>query len=162
MNKKASVSKELNAKHTKQFAVPVLCVLCRPSNSDKEPATGLQIAGMVLKLIIFTSPMHLDDKTGAYFDYGNHTEKVRLRWYEVTDNDVMRQELLCETLQSPQLQLVAHVGKLVMSAFSLSCWGAFHLYALYLHLLVSHFYQSSDAHPKVIITIQICPGIMGS
>ncbi|KAL5198867.1 hypothetical protein ABZP36_002379 [Zizania latifolia] len=70
MNEKASVSKELNAKHKK---------------------------------------MHLDYKTGAYFDYGNHTEKVRLRWYEVTDNDVMRRELLRETLQSPQLQLVLHV-----------------------------------------------------
>ncbi|KAG8054167.1 hypothetical protein GUJ93_ZPchr0001g31040 [Zizania palustris] len=63
--------------------------------------------------------MHLDDKTGAYFDYGNHTEKVRLRWYEVKDNDVMRRELLRETLQSPQLQLVPHVGYVSLFPFML-------------------------------------------
>jgi mannosyl-oligosaccharide glucosidase len=61
--------------------------------------------------------MHLDDKTGAYFDYGNHTEKVRLRWYEVRENDVMRRELLRETLQPPQLQLVPHVGYVSMFPF---------------------------------------------
>uniref|UniRef100_A0A0E0JSX2 Mannosyl-oligosaccharide glucosidase n=1 Tax=Oryza punctata TaxID=4537 RepID=A0A0E0JSX2_ORYPU len=61
--------------------------------------------------------MHLDDKTGAYFDYGNHTEKVRLRWYEVRENDVMRRELLRETLQPPQLQLVPHVGYVNMFPF---------------------------------------------
>jgi mannosyl-oligosaccharide glucosidase len=60
---------------------------------------------------------HLDDKIGAYFDYGNHTEKVRLRWYDVQDKDTMRQELLRETLQPPQLQLVPHVGYVSLFPF---------------------------------------------
>ncbi|XP_044978139.1 mannosyl-oligosaccharide glucosidase GCS1-like [Hordeum vulgare subsp. vulgare] len=59
--------------------------------------------------------MHLDDKTGAYFDYGNHTEKVRLRWYE--DKEAMKRELLRETLEAPQLQLVPHVGYVSLFPF---------------------------------------------
>jgi mannosyl-oligosaccharide glucosidase len=61
--------------------------------------------------------MHLDNKIGAYFDYGNHTEKVRLRWYELNDKDGMRRELLRETLQPPQLQLVPHVGYVSLFPF---------------------------------------------
>lgn len=61
--------------------------------------------------------MHLDEKIGAYFDYGNHTEKVRLRWYEVNNKGVMRRELLRETLQPPQMQLVPHVGYVSLFPF---------------------------------------------
>ncbi|CAM0884412.1 unnamed protein product [Alopecurus aequalis] len=61
--------------------------------------------------------MHLDNKTGAYFDYGNHSEKVRLRWHELRDKDGIRRELLRETLQPPQLQLVPHVGYVSLFPF---------------------------------------------
>ncbi|KAL6840416.1 hypothetical protein ACP4OV_030226 [Aristida adscensionis] len=61
--------------------------------------------------------LHLDDNIGAYFDYGNHTEKVRLRWYDIKDKDGMRRELLRETVQPPQLQLVPHVGYVSLFPF---------------------------------------------
>ncbi|CAD6235305.1 unnamed protein product [Miscanthus lutarioriparius] len=61
--------------------------------------------------------LHLDDKIGAYFDYGNHTEKARLRWFDVKDKDTMRREFLRETLQPPQLQLVPHVGYVSLFPF---------------------------------------------
>ncbi|KAJ3678273.1 hypothetical protein LUZ60_002076 [Juncus effusus] len=54
--------------------------------------------------------MHLDEKSGAYFDFGNHTEKVRLRWKEVRENDVLRRELVRETLAQPEMRLVPHIG----------------------------------------------------
>ncbi|OAY72671.1 Mannosyl-oligosaccharide glucosidase GCS1 [Ananas comosus] len=61
--------------------------------------------------------MHLDDTSGAYYDFGNHTEKVRLRWYEVRSNEMMKRELLRETLEKPQLQLVPHVGYVSLFPF---------------------------------------------
>lgn len=61
--------------------------------------------------------LHLDDTIGAYFDYGNHTEKVRMRWFDVKDNNNMRREFLRETLQVPQLQLVPHVGYVSLFPF---------------------------------------------
>ncbi|KAK3166350.1 hypothetical protein QOZ80_1AG0044680 [Eleusine coracana subsp. coracana] len=61
--------------------------------------------------------LHLDDTMGAYFDYGNHTEKVRLRWFDIKDKDAMRRELLRETEQPPQLQLVPHVGYVSLFPF---------------------------------------------
>lgn len=41
--------------------------------------------------------------------------KVRLRWYE--DKDAMKRELLRETLEAPQLQLVPHVGYVSLFPF---------------------------------------------
>ncbi|ONM35063.1 Mannosyl-oligosaccharide glucosidase GCS1 [Zea mays] len=61
--------------------------------------------------------LHLDDTIGAYFDYGNHTEKVRMRWFDVKDNNNMRREFLRGTLQAPQLQLVPHVGYVSLFPF---------------------------------------------
>jgi mannosyl-oligosaccharide glucosidase len=43
--------------------------------------------------------------------------KVRLRWHELKDKDGMRRELLRETLQPPQLQLVPHVGYVSLFPF---------------------------------------------
>ncbi|XP_072999094.1 mannosyl-oligosaccharide glucosidase GCS1 [Typha latifolia] len=61
--------------------------------------------------------MHLDDISGAYFDFGNHTEKVRLRWYEVKSKDTMQRELLRDTFGRPQLALVPHVGYVSLFPF---------------------------------------------
>lgn len=61
--------------------------------------------------------MHLDDVTGAYFDFGNHTEKVRLRWHEVKVGDTLKRELVRETLERPQLTLVPHVGYVSLFPF---------------------------------------------
>lgn len=55
--------------------------------------------------------MHYDDTYGAYFDFGNHTEKVRLRWKDViTGNNYATRELVREVLDKPKPSLVPHVG----------------------------------------------------
>ncbi|CAN0896147.1 Mannosyl-oligosaccharide glucosidase GCS1 [Linum grandiflorum] len=55
--------------------------------------------------------MHLDPTSGAYSDFGNHTEKVRLSWKVIRDgNNHARRELVREVLETPELRLVPHVG----------------------------------------------------
>ncbi|KAM0934900.1 putative mannosyl-oligosaccharide glucosidase [Dioscorea sansibarensis] len=54
--------------------------------------------------------MHLDDVSGAYFDFGNHTEKVRLRWRDVVVDHHVKRELMREASEKPQLTLVPHLG----------------------------------------------------
>ncbi|CAL9118938.1 unnamed protein product [Musa textilis] len=61
--------------------------------------------------------MHLDDASGAYFDFGYHTEKVRLRWHEVKVLDTVQRELVRETLEEPQLKLVPHLGYVSLFPF---------------------------------------------
>lgn len=58
--------------------------------------------------------MHLDVVTGAYFDFGNHTEKVRLRWHEVNGRMLIR-----EVAERPQLRLVPHLGYVSLFPFML-------------------------------------------
>ncbi|XP_010478035.1 PREDICTED: alpha-glucosidase 2 isoform X2 [Camelina sativa] len=55
--------------------------------------------------------MHYDDDHGAYLDFGNHTEDVRLIWKEVTGvDDHLSRELVRETFGRPELRLVPHIG----------------------------------------------------
>nr|GMD23223.1 mannosyl-oligosaccharide glucosidase GCS1 [Ipomoea batatas] len=55
--------------------------------------------------------MHFDSSYGAYFDYGNHTEKVRLSWKIIgAGSNNPKRELLREVLEKPVLRLVPHVG----------------------------------------------------
>lgn len=55
--------------------------------------------------------MHYDDVYGAYFDFGNHTEKVRLSWQELmVGNNYAGRELVREVLGRPELRLVPHIG----------------------------------------------------
>ncbi|CAL5214028.1 unnamed protein product [Lathyrus oleraceus] len=55
--------------------------------------------------------MHFDDVYGAYFDFGNHTEKVRLEWKELkAENNHVTRQLVREVLESPVLRLVPHIG----------------------------------------------------
>ncbi|XP_058103291.1 mannosyl-oligosaccharide glucosidase GCS1 [Magnolia sinica] len=63
--------------------------------------------------------MHLDEVTGAYFDFGNHTEKVRLRWHEVkvSGGNHANRVLLREVAEKPQLRLVPHVGYVSLFPF---------------------------------------------
>ncbi|KAI5679356.1 hypothetical protein M9H77_10306 [Catharanthus roseus] len=62
--------------------------------------------------------MHFDDGHGAYFDYGNHTEKVRLSWQVVEgDNGYPSRELLREVLEKPMLRLVPHIGYVSLFPF---------------------------------------------
>ncbi|CAI9093220.1 OLC1v1028665C1 [Oldenlandia corymbosa var. corymbosa] len=56
--------------------------------------------------------MHFDADYGAYFDFGNHTEKVRLNWQivEGVNNHPPSQKLSREVLEKPVLRLVPHFG----------------------------------------------------
>ncbi|KAL5973027.1 hypothetical protein ACLOJK_039834 [Asimina triloba] len=63
--------------------------------------------------------MHLDDVSGAYFDFGNHTEKVRLRWHEVRDPSGHNptRVLIREVAEQPNLRLVPHLGYVSLFPF---------------------------------------------
>ncbi|KAL9857551.1 Alpha-glucosidase 2 [Arabidopsis thaliana] len=55
--------------------------------------------------------MHYDKDHGAYLDFGNHTEEVRLVWKEVIHEDGhLSRELVRETYGKPELRLVPHIG----------------------------------------------------
>ncbi|CAH8257364.1 unnamed protein product [Arabidopsis lyrata] len=55
--------------------------------------------------------MHYDSDHGAYFDFGNHTEKVKLIWKEVIqENGQLSRQLLRKTFGKPKLKMVPHVG----------------------------------------------------
>lgn len=56
--------------------------------------------------------MHFDEASGAYLDFGNHTEKVRLRWKEIwtPSGDYAGRKLVREVLEKPELRLVPHIG----------------------------------------------------
>ncbi|GJS22069.1 mannosyl-oligosaccharide glucosidase GCS1 [Tanacetum coccineum] len=62
--------------------------------------------------------MHYDKDYGAYFDYGNHTEKVRLRRKLVEKNGNQPSlELVREVLEKPELRLVPHIGYVSLFPF---------------------------------------------
>ncbi|XP_047329863.1 mannosyl-oligosaccharide glucosidase GCS1-like [Impatiens glandulifera] len=62
--------------------------------------------------------MHFDHASGAYSDFGNHTEKVRLRWQEVVgSNNYINRELIREVLEDPKLRFVPHVGYVSLFPF---------------------------------------------
>ncbi|XP_030497086.2 mannosyl-oligosaccharide glucosidase GCS1 [Cannabis sativa] len=62
--------------------------------------------------------MHFDDAYGAYFDFGYHTEKVRLSWKEIMNgNNYASRELVREVLENPKLRLVPHIGYVSLFPF---------------------------------------------
>ncbi|KAJ1407359.1 Six-hairpin glycosidase superfamily [Sesbania bispinosa] len=62
--------------------------------------------------------MHFDDAYGAYFDFGNHTEKVQLKWKEMEagQNHAARQ-LIRDVLERPVLRFVPHIGYVSLFPF---------------------------------------------
>lgn len=83
--------------------------------------TSVKKYGSTAKLLsVFENlnQMHFDHVRGAYFDFGNHTEKVRLSWREVkVDNYHSRRELIREVLERPTLKLVPHIGYVSLFPF---------------------------------------------
>lgn len=62
--------------------------------------------------------MHFDYTNGAYFDYGNHTEKVRLSWRMVeAGGGYPTRELVREVVEEPVLRLVPHIGYVSLFPF---------------------------------------------
>ncbi|KAI9080854.1 hypothetical protein K1719_037163 [Acacia pycnantha] len=87
---------------------------------DKETKPGKDYATTAKMLSDFEllNQMHFDEAYGAYFDFGNHTEKVRLKWkeIEVGQNHVTRQ-LVRDVLERPQLRFVPHIGYVSLFPF---------------------------------------------
>ncbi|KAL8201349.1 hypothetical protein R6Q57_012688 [Mikania cordata] len=63
--------------------------------------------------------MHFDKDHGAYFDYGNHTERVRLRRQLVqkSGNQQPSLELVREVVEEPVTRLVPHIGYISLFPF---------------------------------------------
>ncbi|XP_022776307.1 mannosyl-oligosaccharide glucosidase GCS1-like isoform X1 [Durio zibethinus] len=87
---------------------------------DKENKPGKEYGSTAKLLSDFDTlnKMHFDHASGAYFDFGNHTEKVRLSWKEVmVGNNHANRELVREVLERPELKLVPHVGYVSLFPF---------------------------------------------
>ncbi|XP_059445134.1 mannosyl-oligosaccharide glucosidase GCS1 isoform X1 [Corylus avellana] len=87
-------------------------------DKDNKPGKDYGKTAKLLSDFEILNQMHFDEAYGAYFDFGNHTEKVRLSWKEkkIGDNYANR-ELVREVLERPQLRLVPHVGYVSLFPF---------------------------------------------
>lgn len=62
--------------------------------------------------------MHFDNAYGAYFDFGNHTEKVQLKWKEMeTEQSYAPRQLVRDVLERPVLRFVPHIGYVSLFPF---------------------------------------------
>ncbi|KAL5055445.1 hypothetical protein RYX36_036127 [Vicia faba] len=62
--------------------------------------------------------MHFDNAYGAYFDFGNHTEKVQLKWIEMeTGQNYAPRQLVRDVLETPVLRFVPHIGYVSLFPF---------------------------------------------
>ncbi|XP_050205267.1 mannosyl-oligosaccharide glucosidase GCS1-like [Mercurialis annua] len=87
---------------------------------EKEDKSGKDYSSTAKLLSDFEllNQMHLDPAYGAYFDFGNHTEKVRLSWKEtIVGNGYLKRDLVREVLERPKLRLVPHVGYVSLFPF---------------------------------------------
>nr|XP_043606881.1 mannosyl-oligosaccharide glucosidase GCS1 [Erigeron canadensis] len=84
----------------------------------KESGKAYEETAKLLADFDLLNKMHFDKDYGAYFDYGNHTEKVRLRRQLVEKNGNQPSlELVREVLEKPELRLVPHVGYVSLFPF---------------------------------------------
>ncbi|KAL5550400.1 hypothetical protein UlMin_000576 [Ulmus minor] len=87
---------------------------------EKEKESGKEY-GTTAKLLAdfkVLNQMHFDETHGAYFDFGYHTEKVRLSWKEkMIGNNYANRELVREVFGNPELRLVPHIGYVSLFPF---------------------------------------------
>ncbi|XWS34587.1 hypothetical protein CRYUN_Cryun21dG0051000 [Craigia yunnanensis] len=85
---------------------------------EKKPGKEYGSTAKLLSDFDTFNQMHFNHASGAYFDFGNHTEKVRLSWKEVmVGNNHANRELVREVLERPELKLVPHVGYVSLFPF---------------------------------------------
>ncbi|GAV87816.1 Glyco_hydro_63 domain-containing protein [Cephalotus follicularis] len=85
---------------------------------DNKPREVYGSTAKLLSDFEFLNQMHFDHAYGAYFDFGNHTEKVRLSWTEtMIGNNHATRELVREVLEKPDLRLVPHIGYVSLFPF---------------------------------------------
>ncbi|XP_010248964.1 PREDICTED: mannosyl-oligosaccharide glucosidase GCS1 [Nelumbo nucifera] len=77
-----------------------------------DPTKDYHATAKLLSNFEVLNKMHFDDAYGAYFDFGNHTEKVRLRWQETKQpgSNYASREFVREVLETPKLRFVPHIG----------------------------------------------------
>nr|KYP52954.1 putative mannosyl-oligosaccharide glucosidase [Cajanus cajan] len=69
-------------------------------------------------LFLLSIQLHFDDALGAYFDFGNHTEKVQLKWKELeAEHNYAARQLVRHVLERPVLRLVPHIGYVSLFPF---------------------------------------------
>ncbi|KAK7319058.1 hypothetical protein RJT34_03770 [Clitoria ternatea] len=87
---------------------------------DKETKSGKNY-GSTAKLLSdveLLNQMHFDDAYAAYFDFGNHTEKVQLKWEEIeTGPNHTTHQLVRDVLEEPVLRFVPHIGYVSLFPF---------------------------------------------
>lgn len=81
---------------------------------DNKPEKEYGSTAKLLSDFDMLNQMHLDPLVGAYFDFGNHTEKVRLSWKET---GVGTRELVRDVLGRPVSRLVPHIGYVSLFPF---------------------------------------------
>ncbi|KAF8099172.1 hypothetical protein N665_0248s0002 [Sinapis alba] len=78
---------------------------------DKISKVDYDSTAKLLSNFDLLNQMHYDKDHGAYFDFGNHTEKVKLVWKEViSENGHLSRQLVRKTSGKPKLRLVPQVG----------------------------------------------------
>ncbi|KAL8514460.1 hypothetical protein ACS0TY_013538 [Phlomoides rotata] len=85
---------------------------------DSQTGKEYNLTAKLLSDFELLNQMHFDYTNGAYFDYGNHTEKVRLSWRMVeAAGGYPTRELVREVLEEPVLRLVPHIGYVSLFPF---------------------------------------------
>uniref|UniRef100_A0A6N2N7T6 Mannosyl-oligosaccharide glucosidase n=1 Tax=Salix viminalis TaxID=40686 RepID=A0A6N2N7T6_SALVM len=82
--------------------------------NDKKPEKEYGSTAKLLSDFDMLNQMHLHPLVGAYYDFGNHTEKVRLSWKETR---VGTRELVREVLEQPVPRFVPHIGYVSLFPF---------------------------------------------
>ncbi|GMH20779.1 hypothetical protein Nepgr_022621 [Nepenthes gracilis] len=84
---------------------------------NNELGKEYHLAAKQLSDFAILNQMHFDEANGAYFDFGNHTEKVRLGWQVKVTGNYVSKELVREVLEMPELQLVPQLGYVSLFPF---------------------------------------------
>ncbi|KAK7246974.1 hypothetical protein RIF29_41848 [Crotalaria pallida] len=87
---------------------------------DKEtkPEKNYGSTAKLLSDLELLNQMHFDDAYGAYFDFGNHTEKVKLKWIEMGSGyGYASRQLVRDVLEWPKLRFVPHIGYVSLFPF---------------------------------------------
>ncbi|KAJ8439154.1 hypothetical protein Cgig2_027080 [Carnegiea gigantea] len=92
------------------LAADCMQTISKLSENDNRLVKGYGITAKLLSDFETLNQLHFDNAYGAYFDFGNHTEKVRLRPQLTMNGNYATQELVREVLEEPKPQFVPHVG----------------------------------------------------
>ncbi|KAK7246976.1 hypothetical protein RIF29_41850 [Crotalaria pallida] len=87
-------------------------------NKETKPDKNYGSTAKLLSDLDLLNQIHFDDAYGAYFDFGNHTEKVELKWREVdVGHNNTTWELVRVFLEKPELRFVPHIGYVSLFPF---------------------------------------------